>query len=74
MQQYKLKPRLLKHMQRTHINRIIDENFTYLAQYLGTSYRHLMFILKELLDEDIIEKGTKFIKLNQLKTYYEIKT
>lgn len=67
MQQYKLKPRLLKHMQRTHINRIIDENFTYLAQYLGTSYRHLMFILKELLDEDIIEKRDKIYQIKSIE-------
>lgn len=67
MQQYKLKPRLLKHMKRTHINRIIDENFTYLAQYLGTSYRHLMFILKELIDEDIVEKRDKIYRIKSIE-------
>lgn len=66
MQQYKLKPRLLRHIQRTHIDRIIDENFTYLAQYLGTSYRHLMFTLKELIDEYIIEKRDKIYRIKSI--------
>ncbi|TDL38285.1 hypothetical protein EVU91_05085 [Macrococcoides bohemicum] len=67
MQQYKLKPRLLRHIQRTHINGIVDENFTYLSQYLGTSYRHLMFTLKELIDEDIIEKVDKIYRIKSLE-------
>lgn len=67
MQQYKLKPRLLRHIQRTHIEGIVDENFTYLSQYLGTSYRHLMFILKELTDDDIIEKVDKIYRIKSLE-------
>lgn len=78
MQQYKLKPRILRHIQRTHIDGIVDENFTYLSQYLGTSYRHLMFTLKELIDEDIIEKVEKiyriksFEKLNKAIEKHEV--
>lgn len=67
MQQYKLKPRLLMHIQRTHIEGRVDENFTYLSQYLGTSYRHLMFTLKELIDEDIIEKVNKSYRIKSFE-------
>lgn len=67
MQQYKLKPRLLMHVKRTHIEGRVDENFTYLSQYLGTSYRHLMFTLKELIDEGIIEKIDKTYKIKSFE-------
>ncbi|SUM45854.1 Regulatory protein YeiL [Staphylococcus intermedius NCTC 11048] len=78
MQQYKLKPRLLMHIKRTHIEGSVDENFTYLSQYLGTSYRHLMFTLKALIDEGIIEKRdhiyqvNSFEKLNKAIEKYEV--
>ncbi|MFU0761776.1 cyclic nucleotide-binding domain-containing protein [Staphylococcus pasteuri] len=67
MQQYKLKPRVLRHIQKTHIDGIIDENFTYLAQYLGTSYRHLMYTLKELIEEGIIEKCEKTYRIKSIE-------
>lgn len=60
---------MLRHIQRTHIDGIVDENFTYLSQYLGTSYRHLMFTLKELIDEDIIEKVDKIYRIKSFEKF-----
>lgn len=49
-----LEERLLLYLQQTYPNKIFNGNLIQIAQELGTSYRHLLRVMKKLKEEEIL--------------------
>lgn len=62
---YTLENRLCAYIVSTHENGEFQDNFTELAELLGTSYRHLLRTMQELCEEGILERCSR--------TRYQIK-
>ncbi len=55
-QLYPLENKLASYIIQIQFHGIFAENLTHLAELLGTSYRHLLRTLRELVDEGILER------------------
>lgn len=61
-QTYELKYRLAEVMLTASINNVYKENHSQISEYLGVSYRHLMYTIKKFKDEKKIYKnGSEYI-------------
>lgn len=72
-QGYELKYRLATLIIDLSHNGIYSEKHINIVDYLGTSYRHLLKMIKDFQDEELIEKiapTTYSINIEQLKKYY----
>jgi len=63
-QNYELKNRLAAYMLMSQNNGIYNEKHIETAEFLGVSYRHLLYTFKLFLEEGVIEKTTKGFLLN----------
>lgn len=69
-QSYSLAKRLASFILMTEQNGIYDEKHTQVAQYLGVSYRHLLYVIADFVKKGYIEKeksGYKILNLPKLK-------
>ena len=67
MQSYELKNRLAAHILLLETDGIYREKHTETAEYLGVSYRHLLYAFKEFLDEGSLEKTKRGYLVNRAK-------
>lgn len=63
-QNYELKYRLAAYMLQTEVDGIYHEKQTETAEFLGVSYRHLMYTLNEFVENELVEKQGKTYILN----------
>ncbi len=63
-QNYELKNRLAAYILMSENNGIYQERHTETAEFLGVSYRHLLFTLKSFVEEGLLEKRKKGYKIN----------
>ncbi|MFD2308111.1 transcriptional regulator YeiL [Enterococcus termitis] len=66
-QNYELKHRLAAYMLQTEVAGVYHEKHTETAEFLGVSYRHLMYTLKEFQESGVVEKQDKGYLLNLKK-------
>ncbi|MEK4230094.1 transcriptional regulator YeiL [Solibacillus sp. FSL H8-0538] len=67
-QAYPLENRLASFMLISSDNAIYKEKHTEISEYLGVSYRHLLYVLAEFTEAGIIQKTTKgYLILNEEK-------
>lgn len=68
-QNYELKNRLASYILLTEIDGIYSEKHTETAEFLGTSYRHLLYTLKKFEDEKLLfkQKSGYLIDYNSLR-------
>lgn len=64
---YPLEERLASYIVNTSENNIFHENLTALSELLGTSYRHLLRILKNFCDEGYLEKENRIYRITAPK-------
>jgi len=64
-QNYELKNRLAAYILMTEYNDIYSEKHTETAEYLGVSYRHLLYTFSLFRDEGLIFKEKKGFKINR---------
>lgn len=67
MQSYELKNRLAAHILLLETDGIYREKHTETAEYLGVSYRHLLYTFKEFLDDSFLEKAKQGYIINRAK-------
>lgn len=67
MQSYELKNRLAAHILLLETDGIYREKHTETAEYLGVSYRHLLYTFKEFLNDDSLEKTKRGYLVNRAK-------
>lgn len=65
-QNYALKNRLAAYMLMSEHEGIYTEKHTETAEYLGVSYRHLLYTLKAFVEEGLIEKRRKGYLIHRL--------
>lgn len=63
-QNYELKYRLAAYMLQTQVDGIYHEKQTETAEFLGVSYRHLMYTLNEFVANQLVLKRGKSYELN----------
>ncbi|MDO5345814.1 MAG: transcriptional regulator YeiL [Lachnospiraceae bacterium] len=69
-QSYTLKSRLASFILETSVNGMYREQHTEVAEYLGVTYRHLLYVLAEFVKEGVLERtrsGYKIIDLERLR-------
>lgn len=66
-QNYELKHRLAAYMLQTEVEGVYTEKQTETAEYLGVSYRHLMYTLTEFQKNEVVIREGKSYHLNQAK-------
>lgn len=66
-QNYELKHRLAAYMLQTEVEGLYTEKQTETAEFLGVSYRHLLYTLAEFQKEKLVIKQGKNYQLNQTK-------
>ncbi|WP_348921731.1 transcriptional regulator YeiL [Enterococcus rotai] len=66
-QNYELKHRLAAYMLQTEVDGIYAEKQTETSEFLGVSYRHLMYTLTEFQKTGLVIKQGKNYQLNQMK-------
>lgn len=66
-QNYELKHRLAAYMLQTEVGGLYTEKQTETAEFLGVSYRHLLYTLAEFQKEKLVIKQGKNYQLNQSK-------
>lgn len=64
-QNYELKNRLAAYILLTENNGIFSEKHTETAEFLGTSYRHLLYSLKKLEQEQVVTKQKQGYSINK---------
>lgn len=69
-QNYELKNRLASYILLTECDGIYREKHTETAEFLGISYRHLLYTLKKLQDENYIYKSKHGYKIEAEKLKY----
>ncbi|MFA0815725.1 MAG: transcriptional regulator YeiL [Anaerofustis sp.] len=67
MQSYELKNRLAAHILLLETDGIYREKHTETAEYLGVSYRHLLYTFKEFLDDGFLVKAKQGYLVNREK-------
>ena len=68
-QLYEFKYRLAELLLTITVDDIYQEKHTEMAEYLGVSYRHLLYTFQHFRDQGLIDKGKK-IKINRTKLSY----
>lgn len=66
-QSYELRHRLAAHILQLETNGIYKQKHTETAEYLGVSYRHLLYTFKELLDDGSLKKNEQGYLVNRKK-------
>lgn len=66
-QNYELKHRLAAYMLQTEVDGVYAEKQTETSEFLGVSYRHLMYTLTEFQKTGLVVKQGKKYQLNQVK-------
>lgn len=66
-QSYALRVRLASFIMMTSINGLYQEQHTEAAEFLGVSYRHLLFVLAEFVKEDLIIKTDRGYRINRIE-------
>lgn len=68
MQDYELKNRLAKYILQIEYNGYFQEKHTETAEYVGVSYRHLLYTLSQFRDDGLLEKrGKQYFIVNKKK-------
>ena len=74
-QSYPLEVRLAKFILATSRNNIYREKHTEVAEFLGVSYRHLLYVLADFVKHGLLQKTTQgyYIKdINSLRKLYQM--
>ena len=66
-QNYELRNRLAAYILMTEYNDVYREKHTETAEYLGVSYRHLLYTLRIFQDENLLIKENKGFRINREK-------
>ncbi len=64
-QTYELKHRLAAYILTTQYEGVYKEKHTETAEFLGVSYRHLLYTIKKFVDEGILIKQTKGYRIQE---------